>query len=160
MATVTVYIPLENGISDSTGFSFYNVTALTNWICAHWEFTAGQNSYVNYSVRIPDNVAGTPNASLVLDIFANDGTSGHTANFQTSDGLVTTNLNIGILGSAAAQTYTTTSSAYGKVTLTFAVQSTATAGDTLAVKVATTTTGTAPSSNMIVIPYLKIDTNS
>jgi hypothetical protein len=159
MSIITVFLPLENGVSDTTGFSYYNVTALTNWTCGHWEFATGQASSVTYSVRIPDNVAVTPNASMVLDIFANDSTAGHTANFQTADGLVTTNLNIGALASTTPQTYTTTATAYGKVTLTFAVQSTAIAGDTLAARIATATTGTAPGSNMIVIPYLKIDTN-
>ena len=158
MATITLYIPLENGVSDSTGYSYYNVVSLTNWVCGHWAFTPGQASSAFFSIRIPDNVAVTPNASLVLDIFCADNAA-HTAQFQTSDALASANLNVGALSSASAQTYTCPGTAYGRTTLTFAVQSTVSANNILVCKVATSTTGTAPTSNMLVFPSLKIDTN-
>lgn len=157
MSTQTNYIPLTDGVSDNTGFAFYNVTALSNWLSGHWEFVHGQASYATFSVRVPKNMAVTPNASIVLEIFANDATAGHTANFQTSDALVSTTLDVGSLASASPQAFTTTSTAYGRVTLTFAVQSSLIAGDLLVVKIATATTGTQPVANMLVFAYLKID---
>jgi hypothetical protein len=133
------------------------VTTLTNWICGHWEFVFGQASFADFSVRIPANVAGSPNASIVLDVFSADNVAGHTAFFQTLDQVVTTNLQVGALTGEPTQTYTTTSTAYARVSLTSAVASTVAAGNILVLKVTTNPTGTAPTSNMIVLPYLKID---
>jgi hypothetical protein len=157
--TVTTYIPLENGAPDQTGNSFYSIAALSNYFYGHWEYVKGAASYINFAVRIPNTVAATPNASIVLEICSADGTAGHTANFTTSDAVITASasFNVGALSSAAAQTYTTTSTAYARVTKTFAVQSTVAANNILVVKIATSTTGTAPTSNMLVLPYLKID---
>ncbi|HEY6022338.1 MAG TPA: hypothetical protein VIY48_21510, partial [Candidatus Paceibacterota bacterium] len=159
--TASEYIPLENCTSDQTGNSFYTVASLTNWFDAHWEFTKNANSYMTCMVRVPNNVATTPNAAFVLELAADDGTAGHTANFQTCDTAITStgSLNVGALSCAANQPYTTTTTAYQRSTLSYNVQSTIAANYILAVKIATSTTGTAPSNNMLLWPYLKIDVN-
>lgn len=40
-------------------------------------------------VRIPRSLASPANASIVLEVSANDGTAGHTANFQACDSVIT-----------------------------------------------------------------------
>lgn len=147
------FVALENGMPDQTGNSFYSNVSLTSWQCGHWEYVAGQNAYVSFSFRLPDSVPAS--ASIVLELFCADSTAGHTVNLQTSDAVVSTgSLNVGSLTSASAQTFTTTTTAYQRKTLTFAVQSTLVADGILIVKVATQTTGTAPTSNIMMLAYL------
>lgn len=142
---------LENCTPDQTGNSFYTVASLSNFFAAHWEFIHGQASYINCTVFVPTAQAG---ATLVLDIFANDATAGHTANFQTCDVQITSGtLNVGALTCAANQAFTTTGTAYQRVTLTYNVQSTLSNNGILVVKIATSTTGTQPTANMIVQPH-------
>lgn len=151
----TGYIALENGTPDQTGNSFYSVLTLSNWLVGHWEFVKGVGSFVNFSMRLPASVPSS--ASLILEVFSGDSTAGHTANFQTSDLIVNTGtMNVGALTSASAQTYTTTATAYQRVTLTFAVQTALVSNGVLVIKVATATTGTSPTTNMYVLPYLKL----
>jgi hypothetical protein len=143
---------LDNCAPDQTGNSFYSVASLTNYFYGHWEFVFGQAAYINCTVFIPTG----PGVSkqIVLDIAANDATAGHTANFQTCDQVINSGtINAGALTCAANQTFTTTSTAYNRVTLTFAVQSTLSNNSILVVKIATSTTGTAPVANMLVYPH-------
>jgi hypothetical protein len=142
---------LENCAPDTSGFSGYSVAGLTNYQYGHWEYTFGQTSAIYCTVFIP---AAQTGATLVLDIAANDGTAGHTANFQTCDGVINAGtINIGALTCAANQAFTTTSTAYNRVTLTFNVQSTLSNNSILVVKIATSTTGTAPTANLLVAPH-------
>jgi hypothetical protein len=142
---------LDNCTPDETGNSFYSVISLSNYFYAHWEFVAGQSSYINCTVYIPTAQTG---ATLVLDIAANDTSSGHTANFQTCDAVINSGtINTGSLSCASAQTFTTTTLAYNRVSLTFNVQSTLSNGSILVVKIATSTTGTQPAANMVVYPH-------
>lgn len=148
------YVALENGVPDQTGNSYYAALSLTSWFVGHWEYVAGQSSYATFCMRLPA-VAPT-SASIILEVFSGDATAGHTANFQTSDAVVNTGtLNVGSLTSASAQTYTT-STAYARSTLTFAVQSSLVNNGLLIIKVATVTSGTHPTTNMYVLPYLKL----
>jgi hypothetical protein len=142
---------LENCTPDQTGNSFYTVASLTNWFAGHWEFVFNTTTYINCEVFIPTAASG---ATLVLDIFTNDATAGHAALFQTCDTQITTGtLQVGSLTCASAQTYTTTSTAYQRVTLTFNVQSTLVNNGMLVVKIGTSPTGTAPAANMLVFPH-------
>ncbi len=150
---------LENLTTDQTGFSFYTVTSLSNYFAAGWNFCAssstctgyGGSTYITGTVYIPAAQSG---ATLVLDIAANDGTPGHTTSFQTCDGVINSgSINIGTLSCAGAQTFTTTSTPYNRVSLTFNVQSTLSNGSILVVKIAATSTGSAPTSNLIVYPH-------
>lgn len=158
-STVTTYVPLDNCVPDQTGNSFYNVAALTNWFAGHWEFSTNTTTYMNCMVRIPHPVASPANASIVLEVAANDATAGHTANFQACDKIITSaaSFNVAAPSCASNQAFTTTTTAYGRSTLTYAVQSTVAADNLLVVKVATAPTGTQPGANMLVYPYLKID---
>lgn len=149
------YLTLENGITDQTGNSVYSALSLTSWFVGHWEFVTNQSSYVTFSMRLPASVPSS--ANIILEIFSNDATAGHTANFQTSDAVINTGtMNIGSLTSAASQTYTTTTTAYARTTLTFAVQSALVSNGILVIKVATAPTGTQPTANICVLPYLKL----
>lgn len=159
IVATTIYIPSENIVPDQSGNSFYTVAALTNWFSGHVEFVPNTTTYVDCVVRIPNNVASTPNASVILEICSSDATSGHTANFQTSDGMVIPggSFNVPALASASAQSYATTATAYQRVTLTFPVQSAIVANAILIIKIAVAPSGTNPTGNMFVFPYLKLD---
>jgi len=142
---------LENCSPDQTGNSFYNVTSLTNYFYGSWQFKFNTTTYVTCTVFIPSAIAG---ATISVDVAANDGTAGHTANIQTCDGIVNTGtINIGALTCAANQTFTTTSTAYNRVVLTFNVQSTLVNNSTLVIKIATSPSGTAPTANLLVYPH-------
>jgi hypothetical protein len=143
---------LDNCTPDQTGNSFYNVLSLTNYFYGHWEFVTGQSSYIMCTIFLP-NGPGTNN-HIILDIAANDATAGHTANFQTCDQVINSGtINIGALTCAPNQAFTTTATAYNRVTLTFNVQSTISVNSILVVKIATSTTGTQPANNMLVYPH-------
>lgn len=142
---------IENCTPDQTGNSFYTTGTLTNWFPAHWEFTTNTTTYINCEIYIPTAATG---AKLLLDIFSNDATAGHTANFQTCDVQITTGtLQVAAPSCAANQAFTTTATAYQRVTLTYNVQSTLSNGGMLVVKIATSPTGTQPTSNMYVYPH-------
>lgn len=143
---------LDNCTPDETGNSFYSVTSLTNYFYASWQFVFNTTTYFNCTVYVPTAQTG---ATLVLDIASADSTAGHTANFQTCDGVVNTGtINLGsALTCASAQTFTTTSTAYNRVSLTFNVQSTLANGSLLAVKIGVTPAGTAPTQNLLVYPH-------
>lgn len=142
---------LENCTPDQTGNSFPQVVSLTNWFNAHWEFIFNTTTYINCEVYISTAQTG---ATLVVDVFSADATAGHTASIQTCDAQITNgSLNVGSLSCAAAQTFTTTTTAYQRVTLTFNVQSTLSNGGVLAVKIGTSPTGTAPTSDLLIYPH-------
>lgn len=80
MAT-TVYIPIElrnPRVSTLAGNAYWTVTALTAYDFGFWQFVKDVEGKVYGLVRIPQNVAATPNAKIVLCIGAN-ATSGVTS---------------------------------------------------------------------------------
>jgi hypothetical protein len=138
--------PLENCTPDETGNSFYSVNALTNYFQAGWQFTFNTTTYINCTVYIPTAQTG---ATVAVDVWSSDSTAGHTSTITYADGVINSGtVNIGSLTSAASQTFTTTSTANNRVTLTFNVQSTLSNGSILVVKIGTAPTGTAPTSNL------------
>jgi len=142
---------LDNCTPDETGNSFYSVTSLSNYFSAAWQFIFNTATYMNCTVYVPAAQSG---ATIVLDIAANDATAGHTASFQTCDSVINSGtINAGSMTCAAAQTFTTTSTAYNRVSLTFNVQSTLGNGSLLVLKILTSTSGTAPTANMLVYPH-------
>lgn len=156
-ATTTQYFELDHcgpGQTTNPGNSFFTTTSLT-WEAPHWEMVKNTAADIFCSIRIPHTVASTPNASIVLVLAANDGTAGHTDSFTTSDAMATTSINPS-LTSASAQNYTTTSTAYAPVTLTFAVQSTVAADNMLIVQIHQAASNSV-TNNVFVWPYLKID---
>lgn len=143
---------LDNCTPDESGNSFYSVTSLTNYFYAGWQFIFNTTTYINCTVYIPTAQSG---ATIVLDIATSDNTAGHTASFQTCDGVInsgTINL-ASSLTCASGQTFTTTSTAYNRVTLTFNVQSTLSNGSMLAVKIGVSPSGTAPTANLLMYPH-------
>jgi len=142
---------LDNCTPDQSGNSFYSVSTLTNYFYASWQFIFNTATYFNCTVYVPTAQTG---ATIVLDIAANDATAGHTANFQTCDGVINSGtIDTGALTCAAAQTFTTTTTANNRVSLTFNVQSTLANGSMLVVKILTATSGTPPTANMTVYPH-------
>lgn len=149
---------LENGVPDQTGNSFYSVVSFSNapWFCGHWEFVTGQSAYVTFCMRMPTTVSAS--AYIILEVFSSD-TAGHTASLQTSDGVVAAgaSMNVSSLTAAPSQTYTSSTTAYARKTLTFAIQSALTAGaEMLVVKVAASSIGT--TGNLMVLPYFRLGT--
>ena len=137
---------LENCTPDETGNSFYNVTSLTNYFNASWQFVFNTTTYINCTVYIPAAQAG---ATVAVDVWSSDSTAGHTASITYADVVINSGtMNIGSLTSASNQTFTTTSTANNRVTLTFSVQSTLSNGSILVVKIGTAPTGTAPTANL------------
>jgi hypothetical protein len=143
---------LDNCTPDQTGNSFYSVTSLTSYLFASWQFVFNTSTYINCTVYIPTAQTG---ATIVLDIATGDGTAGHQATFQTCDAVINSGtINpTSISGCASTQTFTTTSTVDNRVTLTFPVQSTLANGSWLVVKILTTPSGTAPTSNMFIYPH-------
>src|ERR1700722_2548905 len=143
---------LDNCTPDETGNSFYSVNALTAYFQAGWQFIFNTTTYINCTVYIPSAATG---ATVVVDVWSADSTSGHTATITYADGVINSGtVNIGSLTSAAGQTFTTTSTANNRVTLTFNVQSTLSSGSILAVKIGTSPTGTPPTANLNVYAHL------
>jgi len=131
---------------------------LTNWFSGHWEFAYDTTTYINCEVFIP-SYSGSPltGGSIILDIFANDAISGHTASFQVCDASITTGtLQVGSLSCLTAQTFTTTSTAYSRSTLTFNLSAVLTSKSILVVKIGVSPTGTSPTANLIVLPHFAI----
>lgn len=155
-ATCTVAVgggnpQLENCTPDQTGNSFYSVTSLTNYFLASWQFIFSTTTYFNCTVYIPTAQSG---ATVAVDVWSSDSTSGHTASITYADGVINSGtMNIGSLTAASPQTFTTTSTANNRVTLTFNVQSTLSNGSILVVKIGTAPTGTAPTANINIYPH-------
>jgi hypothetical protein len=159
-AITNSYLPLGIPTPDLSGFSFRSAIALTNWNASSFEFIPGHASAIYFTIRMPSSLASPSTGRINLDIFCAD-ISAHTVLFQTSDGNVTGAGTFNVsLASAPQQTYTTLGTAYQRQTLSFAVQSGFASGDTLVCKIATSTLGTAPTSNMIVYPYFSVDLNT
>jgi hypothetical protein len=160
---LTTVLPFEHCTPDTSGFvSLTTPITFTNWFATAWEFQPSHTYGMFCDVMIPTTLTPGSTAQVLLYIAANDATAGHTANFQSSDVAVAAtsgNLQVGTLTSSSALPYTTTSTAYQQVLLTFAVNSSLSAGQKLIVKIGTSGTGTPPAANMIVYPYLQLSQN-
>jgi hypothetical protein len=161
-ATVTTVIPLENCTGDQTNNVFYTTAGLTNYFNAHWEVIPNTITSIYCQALVPNNVAVTPNANIVVWIASNDGTAGHTAVFGICDNVVlnasgTSSINVGALTCGSTTHYVTTSTAYARAKLTFSVSSTVLANNLLIIQIAMTTSGTPPAADMFVTAYLQID---
>src|SRR5207253_4288431 len=71
------------GQTTNAGNSFWNVISFTNWDAGVWEFVKNSAADVWCSIRVPSSTTSTPH--ILIDLFANDSTSGHTVQFQTCD---------------------------------------------------------------------------
>ena len=131
---------LMNPQPDATGNVFWQVAALTNFRGGHWEWAytsafGGTDDLLYFTLKLP-HVIPAGAAKLILDtLSSSDATAGHTMTFKTCDVLVTTTYNVGALSCTATQDFTTASTAYSPVTLTFALNSTPIADALLVVAV-------------------------
>jgi hypothetical protein len=142
---------LDNCTPDETGNSFYSVTSLTSFYYGSWEFLPSTTAAVYCTVFIPTGQSG---ATIRLDVASADSTSGHTVNFQTCDGMSNTTANVPSLTCASVQSFSTSTTAYGWGSLVFNVQSSLSSNNILVVKIiASPTSGTAPTSNILVYPH-------
>jgi hypothetical protein len=144
--------PLENCTSDQTGNSFPTVTSLANYFNAHWEFVYNTTTYINCQLYIPRARTG---AQFVVDVYSADAVVGHTANIQTCDTVIPPggNFQVGSLTCATPQIYTTTSTAYSRTKFNFDVQSALVDDGILVIKIGTSPTGTAPTSDIMIYPH-------
>jgi len=141
-AGVQSKIPLEGGNADTSGCAAPNVFA-TNYPFSAWSFTTlspcgtGNTNPppydVHFSVRVPHNYSA--NGKIVVDTWTNDGTAGHTYSIEETDTMVSTTLNAAVGSYSAAQTCTTTSTAYAPCTLTFTTVATPVADGQLLVNI-------------------------
>jgi hypothetical protein len=142
---------IENCAPDQTGNSFPQVVSLTQWFNFHWEFATNTSTYITCEVFVQTAQTG---ATIVVDVYSADSTAGHTADIQTCDAMVNTgSFNVSTLTCAPAQVFTTTAVAYHRSKLTFNVRSTLVNGGILVIKIATSPTGTAPTSNILIYPH-------
>jgi hypothetical protein len=142
---------IENCAPDQTGNSFPQVASLTNWFNSHWEFVPTTSTYITCEVFVHTAQTG---ATIIVDVFSADSTAGHTADIQTCDAVVNTgSFDVGTLTCAPAQVFTTTAVAYHRVKLSFGVQSTLVNNGILVIKIASSLTGTAPTSNILIYPH-------
>jgi len=159
--TLTHYINFDQcsaGETTNPGKAFWTVLALTAWDAGHWEFTKNTNADIFCSVRIPNTVAETPDAHVVIDLAANDATAGHTAAFKTCDNITTTlNLQVGALTCEATQNYTSTATAYANTELTFDINAAVVANQILVVNINQATGGANTANVIMPKPMLKID---
>jgi hypothetical protein len=142
--------------TSNAGNSFWTVLGFTNWDVGHWEDKLNTNADIFCSIRVPSSTTSTPH--ILLDPGSADTASGHTASLQTCD-VQTTSLNLqaGTLTCASAQNYSSTTTAYSVTELSFAVQSTVTAGQILVVKIHQASGGTNTSNIVMPPPKYKIN---
>lgn len=133
--------PLRDCVPDVTGLVFYTVANLTHWNQGGWQWaysgftgTPTLTCVVTFPHVLP---VGT--AKIVLqNLASSDATSGHTMTFKTCDGLISSTVNISAPSCASTQNFTTTSTGYAPSTLTFLVNSTATADAEMVVQIIAT----------------------
>lgn len=143
------------GQATNPGNAFWTVQNFSNWDSGHWEFVLNSVADVFCSVRIPSNSSGQPH--IIIDLSANDNTSGHTATFNTADSCTTLlNPNVVPLSTAASQTYTSTTTAYANTELNFLVQSTCAVDQILVVQIHQASGGTNTANIMMQPPKLKV----
>jgi hypothetical protein len=136
--TKTHYIELDCSTPQSSanaGNSFWTVTGLTDWDAGHWEFVKDVDGKIYCTTTIPNTVAGTPAAAIVLAIAAN-ATSGVTrlsvATNPPADG---ESLNPASLTNETAQDITVPATARLRKDVTFTLTNAPAALDLLIVEI-------------------------
>ena len=151
-----VSIPFDSCSPDTTGNIFFQNTVLTNWTAPHWEWVKNSAASLYCFIKIPGNVDATPAASLLLEMAANDSTAGHTDVFTGSDIVITTGaIDVGSLTAESGITFTTTATAYARVTGTASIAATVAANNILVVKIVQTASNSV-TNNVFMWPYLQI----
>lgn len=116
-------IALDSCTQDTTGLVGPNVVALTNWRQSMWQYnSANAIKWIDCTFKVPHNFSA--NGDIVIDTYTFDSTAGHTYSFKEGDVIVSTTLDNAAPTLSAAQTCTTTTTAWAPCSLTFAIQST------------------------------------
>jgi hypothetical protein len=133
----TIQIPIDLTLP-TDGNAFWLPVALTAYIQAPWQFVKDVNGKIEGKVRIPTNMAGTPNAKIKLVIAAN-ATSGVTRlsvlHLAVRTKATAESLNPAALTAIASQDITVPGTAYNALEATFTVTETLDAEDELIVRI-------------------------
>ena len=137
--TIQIPIDLRNpGVTLVPGNAFWTVLGLTAWDAGHWQFVKDVHGSVFGIVRIPANVAGTPNAKVKLVIAAN-ATSGVTRldvlHLAVQTKHVEENLNPAALTSIGEQDVTVPGTAYEALEVSFTLAAAPVAEDELLIQI-------------------------
>lgn len=126
---------LSVGLANPDANALWTVSSLTAWDAARWEFIKDVIGSVYGIVRVPKELAGTPNAAIVLEISAN-ATSGVTSlqvlSTNVADG---GSMNPGSLTAETTQDITVPGTAYLRKQVTFALTNQPAGDDLLIVQV-------------------------
>jgi hypothetical protein len=118
--TVRVPVDLRNArVSSLAGNSFWTVRGLTAWDAGHWEFAQDVDGKAYGVVTLPKNLAGTPNAKLVLAVAANATTGVTRLQVSTKAIADTESLNPATLTAETAQDITVPGTARLRKDVTF-----------------------------------------
>ena len=135
---LTLRVPINLTTPRSTslaGNSFWSVLGLTDWDAGHWEFVKDVEGKVYGQVTVPQNLAPTPNAKIVLVVGAN-ATSGVTR-LQVGAAPIADaeSMNPGSLTDETAQDITVPGTAYLRKDVEFDMATDPAAEDVLIVEV-------------------------
>lgn len=135
MATVRVPALLTNPqVASNAGNAFFSVLALSNYDAGHWEFVKDVDGKVFGYIGVPPNLAGTPNASLIL-VTAYNATSGVSRwSVSTKDPADGETVNVSFTAETA-QDITVPGTAYLRKDVTFTLTNPPAANDLLVVQV-------------------------
>ena len=130
LAVETRHLPLQiNGPFDANSYPTLTA-ALATWYAYVWTFVKDVDGYVYFQVRVPDGLAATPNAKLILEIIAN-ATSGVTRmEVQSKNAADGAAMNAAVTVETA-QDITVPGTAYLRKKLSFTLTNAPAAGDLL-----------------------------
>jgi hypothetical protein len=161
--TQTIYVPiaLANPASSSDiGNSFWSVLGLTAWDAGHWEYVKDVDGLVFGTVRLPHNLAGTPNAAIVL-VMAWNATTGVASMIVASKNVASGgSLNPASLTAETVQDQTVPGTAYLRQDMTFTLTNAPAADDELIVEIehnGTRTQDTVAVNTLMLAAFLKVD---
>ena len=133
----TIQIPIDLSLPVD-GNAFWLPVALTAYIQAPWQFLKDVNGKIEGKVRIPMNIAGTPNGKIKLVIEAN-ATTGVTRLSILHKAIQTKatgeSLNPASLTAITAQDITVPGTAYNALEVSFTITETLAAEDELIVEI-------------------------
>jgi hypothetical protein len=162
--TIQIPIDLRNPRAATlAGNAYFNVVGLTAWDAGHWGFLKDVDGKIYGVVRIPVDMAATPNAKIKLVIMAN-ATSGVTrlsiGHKAVQSKATAESLNPASLTAIAAQDITVPGTAYLAQEVSFTVSETLADEDELIVEVyheGAHANDTLAVSTLLVDAFLEID---
>jgi hypothetical protein len=136
VGTIQVPLDLRNPrVSSLAGNSFWTVAALTAWDAGHWEFVKSVDGKIYAIIRVPKNMAATPNAKFKLVFAANATTGNFVVNVSWTNVAEGASINPASLTSIGSQTITVPGTAYYLKTVSFTLGSNPSAEDELVIEI-------------------------